>query len=87
MQFCRGFRYICYDKLFFLITNETRESYCRAVRAYSCGIGEEHDIASENPEEVARMAKLLGDKLREWKSPMPVIISTGQTVPMPDEIL
>lgn len=50
-------------------------------------IGEEHDIATENPEEVARLARILSDKLREWDAPMPTVAGTGKKVSMPDELL
>ena len=49
-------------------------------------IGETKDLASENPEKAAELAKALGDRLRGWESPMPFIKETGKPVPMPDEI-
>lgn len=50
-------------------------------------IGETDNIAAQYPEKVKELAKALSDKLREWKSPMPTIKSTGKSVPMPDEMI
>ncbi len=50
-------------------------------------IGESNDIAAQHPDIVARLAKHLGDQLREWNSPMPTVRATGKKVPMPDELL
>lgn len=50
-------------------------------------IGERNDVAAENPEIVMKLAKDLGDSLRAWDAPMPIVKSTGEPVPMPDEVL
>lgn len=49
-------------------------------------IGETHDVAAENPEIAARLADTLSERLRRWNAPMPVVVATGKTAPMPDEI-
>lgn len=50
-------------------------------------IGETENIAAQYPEKVKELAMALSDRLREWKSPMPTIKSTGKSVPMPDEMI
>ena len=50
-------------------------------------IGERHDVAAENPEKRDELARVLGGRLREWKSPMPLNPATGKSVPYPDELL
>ncbi|MFA6592795.1 MAG: sulfatase-like hydrolase/transferase [Bacteroidales bacterium] len=50
-------------------------------------IGESTDLASEHPEKVAELAKILSDKLRGWNATMPIDRTTGKPVPMPDEVL
>ena len=49
-------------------------------------IGEKHNVAAEHPEIVARLAKVLGDRLRSWNASMPIVRATGKPVPWPDEI-
>ena len=49
-------------------------------------IGERHDLAADNPERVAELAKALGDRLRGWNASMPTVRATGKPVPMPDEL-
>lgn len=49
-------------------------------------IGEEHDLAGDNPEMTEKLKKVLSDKLRGWNAPMPVIAATGETAPLPDEL-
>lgn len=44
-------------------------------------------LASEHPEKVAELAKILSDKLRGWNATMPIDRTTGKPVPMPDEVL
>jgi len=50
-------------------------------------LSERCDVAARHPEIVRELAVLLGDKLRGWEAPMPVVRATGQPVPMPDEVL
>ena len=49
-------------------------------------IGEKHNVAAQHPEIVARLAKVLGDRLRAWDASMPIVRATGKPVPWPDEI-
>ena len=49
-------------------------------------IGEQHNLAAENPEKTAELATELGNRLREWNAPMPKSRTTGKPLPMPDEI-
>ncbi|SEN27756.1 Arylsulfatase A [bacterium A37T11] len=50
-------------------------------------IGEKNNLAEHNPEKVRQLALLLGKQLKEWKSPMPIIRTTGLSVPYPDEVI
>ena len=50
-------------------------------------IGEQHDLATQHPDIVTRLAKYLSEQLRTWNSPMPTVRATGKKVPMPDELL
>ena len=50
-------------------------------------IGEQCDVAAQNPEKVKELAKALSDKLRGWDAPMPTVRKSGKAVPMPDELL
>ena len=49
-------------------------------------IGEGNNVAAEYPEIAARLADTLSARLRRWNSPMPVVVSTGKTAPLPDEL-
>lgn len=49
-------------------------------------LSERNDVAAEHPEIVRQLARELGDRLRAWEAPMPVVRATGQLVPMPDEL-
>lgn len=49
-------------------------------------LGEQHNLAAENPEKTAELATELGNRLREWNAPMPKSRATGKLLPMPDEI-
>ena len=49
-------------------------------------IGERRNVAAQHPEIVARLAKVLGDRLRAWNASMPVVRATGKPVPWPDEL-
>ena len=50
-------------------------------------IGEKYNVAAQHPEIVARLAKVLGDRLRAWDASMPIVRATGKPVPWPDEIV
>ena len=50
-------------------------------------IGEQCDVAAQNPEKVKELAKALSNKLRGWDAPMPTVRKSGKAVPMPDELL
>lgn len=50
-------------------------------------IGERNDLAARNPAKLRELAALLGDKLRGWNASMPLIRSTGERIPYPDELL
>ena len=50
-------------------------------------IGETRNLAAEHPEKVAELARLLGERLRGWNAPMPIVRATGKPVPWPDELL
>jgi arylsulfatase A-like enzyme len=50
-------------------------------------IGETRNLAAEYPEKVAELARLLGERLRGWNAPMPIVRATGKPVPWPDELL
>lgn len=50
-------------------------------------LGETQDVAAENPEILARLARDLSNQLREWNSPMPGVRATGKRVAYPDELL
>ena len=49
-------------------------------------IGEEHDVAAENPDIVRRLADTLSERLSRWNAPMPVVVQTGNPAPLPNEI-
>lgn len=50
-------------------------------------IGERNDLAARNPAKLRELAALLGDKLRGWNASMPLIRSSGERIPYPDELL
>ncbi|QNK63474.1 sulfatase [Pedobacter sp. PAMC26386] len=50
-------------------------------------IREENNLADKNPEEVKRLAVLLGKTLKERGAQMPVESSSGKQVPFPDELV
>jgi hypothetical protein len=50
-------------------------------------IGEQCDVADQNPQKVKELAKALSDKLRGWDAPMPTVRKSGKAVPRPDELL
>lgn len=47
---------------------------------------EKNNLAKQYPFIVKKMAQKLSEYLRLWNAPMPIIRSTGQRVPFPDEI-
>ena len=49
-------------------------------------IGESKDVARKNPGKVKELSQLLSSQLRKWKAPMPVVRSSGKTVPWSDEL-
>ena len=73
------------EKLYPDTRNTARE---KALELYNLreDLGEEHNVASEHPDVVERLAKVFSDKMREWGGVMPVVVSTGKTAPLPDEI-
>ena len=50
-------------------------------------IGETRNLAAERPDKVEELARILGERLREWNASMPVVRSTGLPVPWPDDLL
>lgn len=60
----------------------------RRVELYNIkeDIGEVNDLSAQNPEKAAELSKILSDRLRQWNSPMPVYGSTGERLPLPDEL-
>ena len=50
-------------------------------------IGEENNLAKENPEKLNELAKVLTDHLKECSAQMPVDKTTGKEVEYPVEIL
>jgi len=49
-------------------------------------IGELHNLAQQYPDRVKQLALLLGQRLKEYKAPMPIVKETGTAVPFPDEV-
>lgn len=49
-------------------------------------IGEMKNLNLAYPEKVKELSLLLSRQLRKWKSPMPIVMSTGKPVLMPDEV-
>lgn len=47
-------------------------------------ISEKNDLSEKYPEKTREMAALLGEKLRGWNAPMPVVISKNEPAPWPD---
>lgn len=48
-------------------------------------LGEHHDLSDQYPDKVKELSKLLEDRLRRWKAPMPTYKDNGKVVPMPDD--
>lgn len=72
------------------LSPEAREKAHRAaLELYNLknDIGEEHNVADEHPDIVARLAEELSSRLRRWNAPMPAVISSGEAAPFPDELL
>ena len=49
-------------------------------------VGEEHDLAREQPEEVRRLARVLGLWMRDARAQMSIDTTTGGPVEWPDEV-
>ncbi|MBQ9137749.1 MAG: sulfatase [Alistipes sp.] len=49
-------------------------------------IGEQTNVAVNNPDLTLQMAAVLAEKLRTWKADMPRINGTNKTAPLPDEL-
>ena len=49
-------------------------------------LGEYNNVAAEYPEITSRLADTLSSRLRRWNAPMPVVVATGKTAPLPNEI-
>lgn len=49
-------------------------------------IGENNNLADKYPDKVKELSKIISEKLRTWKSPMPAFKETGKVVPLPDEL-
>lgn len=50
-------------------------------------IGEQHNLAQTEPAKARELAKILSDYLRSVQAQMPIVKATGQTVPLPDQVL
>lgn len=50
-------------------------------------IGEQYDLAGQKIEKVKELARQLSKQLRDWKSPMPILKSSGEPAAMPDVTL
>ena len=48
-------------------------------------IGEANDLSGQNINKTNELSHVLADKLRLWKSPMPVLKTSNKTIPYPDE--
>ena len=49
-------------------------------------IAEATDLSEKYPDKVKALSSLLSARLREWRSPMPILKSTGQPLPFSDEL-
>lgn len=47
--------------------------------------GETNDLSQQHAEKVNELSRLLAERLREWKSPMPVLKATNKPAAYPDE--
>ena len=61
---------------------KTREKELYDIRH---DIGEEHNLADEQPDLVRRLSRQLGKRLRAMRAQRPIIQHTGQPCPWPDE--
>ena len=50
-------------------------------------LGEASNVAKAHPDIVEKLARALSDRLRRFDASMPTVRSTGEKVPMPDEVL
>ena len=48
-------------------------------------LGEQKDLASQNPSKVKELSRVLSSQLQKWNAPMPVIKSTGERVKFSDQ--
>lgn len=69
-------------KLVYRMRTRTLELYNLAE-----DIGEQNDLAAAHPEKLRELACALGDHLRKAGACMPLVRSTGESVPLPDEVL
>lgn len=69
-------------KLVYSIRHQTLELY-----DLSKDIREAYDLAGQNKETVKKLATILGTTMKARGAQMPVIKSTGQAAPFPDEII
>jgi arylsulfatase A-like enzyme len=53
----------------------------------SSDIGEQHDLASENPQKVKELATLFTRQLKKWDAQLPTFKKTGKSVLWPDELI
>ncbi len=49
-------------------------------------LGEEHNVAADYPEITARLADTLSGRLSRWNASMPVVVQTGKTAPLPNQL-
>ncbi len=68
-------------KLVYLMKQQKLELY-----NLDTDLGEQHDLASTYPQQVARLAHLLGDELRQRDAQMPTWKASGRQVAWPDEL-
>ncbi len=69
-------------KLLYLMKQKKLELY-----NLSADIGEKNNLALVYPEQLARLATLLGNELRQRAAQMPIWKETGKPVAWPDELL
>ncbi|MCW3467279.1 sulfatase [Chitinophaga nivalis] len=48
-------------------------------------IGEQRNLAAQEPQRTTALVRLLSQRLQAWKAPMPVLKATGQPLPWPGE--
>lgn len=50
-------------------------------------IGEQHDLAQENPQKLKELASLFTNKLKKWDVQWPTFKANGKLVPWPEEVI